>query len=615
MESARKLCPELQAVPYDFPAYAQVSAQVYKILHKHSLAVQCVSVDEAFLDVSHFANPLSALMERVGQLRNEVFEATGCRCSAGIGPNIFLARMATRRAKPDGQFMSPTDAEEIKTFLSSVPIADFPHVGWRRKKLFIEKGVNTGGDAMELSRQTLREMIGGKHGDVLFDVLRGKDERGLTDGVGQRRSIGAQVSWGVRLHDEASVAKMISDLTDEVSRRLTSAGFLGGALGLKVWKRKDTAGEPAKFLGHGHCDIITRSVKLGTATSDSGVLAQATQAAIGALKLSPLQIRGLGITATKLCKPGDAPIQGLLRDQPPPRQLPVPQNASLSRPTPPPQPDLNAQSNVTEDAEAMPRPSQLDPRVILGLPADVVAELRQEYTRRGVSLARAPGPLHDGPAAMPPPSTTVPERSSNVVRAGRVRREEAGGGQETRAGGGARKRANEERLVLPGGEGVVDMDVFRALPDEIQQEVQRRARRRVGAMAAPVGGAAPVVGGVGLDSGRREESERTGGEEDGANWEGFSAVRKVMCQWLEQLETVGEAEQRLLVHVAQGYADNRRFEDAALLLRTLTRLSASHPCLVPIVTDVASVIDRAMHVNCHLRLAPQLSDPHDASSS
>ena len=40
----------------------------------------------------------------VAELRAEIEGATGITASAGIGPNMLLARLATKRAKPNGQF-------------------------------------------------------------------------------------------------------------------------------------------------------------------------------------------------------------------------------------------------------------------------------------------------------------------------------------------------------------------------------------------------------------------------------------------------------------------------------------------------------------------------------
>ena len=81
-------------------AFAMVLLQVYHILMQHTSAVQPVSVDEAYLDVSGLGDPVGI----AEAIRTAIEQKTGCTASAGIAANMLLARLATKRAKPDGVF-------------------------------------------------------------------------------------------------------------------------------------------------------------------------------------------------------------------------------------------------------------------------------------------------------------------------------------------------------------------------------------------------------------------------------------------------------------------------------------------------------------------------------
>ena len=122
--AATTKCPDLVVVPYDFETIERVGLEVYEILFAESKG-RCVgvSVDEAFLD----ADAVVGGAERNGKdadkdayeraaetLRAKVYAKTRCACSIGIGSNALLARMATRRAKPDGVFR--VRDEETKDF-------------------------------------------------------------------------------------------------------------------------------------------------------------------------------------------------------------------------------------------------------------------------------------------------------------------------------------------------------------------------------------------------------------------------------------------------------------------------------------------------------------------
>ena len=61
-------------------------------------------------------------------LRQEIFDKSGgCNVSAGLAPNPLLARLATKKAKPNGHlYLTP---EDVASFLSDIPVGDLPGVG------------------------------------------------------------------------------------------------------------------------------------------------------------------------------------------------------------------------------------------------------------------------------------------------------------------------------------------------------------------------------------------------------------------------------------------------------------------------------------------------------
>lgn len=92
---------------------SMVCMQVYKILMQQTSSVQPLSCDEAFIDVTGLGDPEAIAR----QLRAQIEAETGCTASAGIGPNMLLARLATKRAKPNGQFhINPV---QVRWFLVS----------------------------------------------------------------------------------------------------------------------------------------------------------------------------------------------------------------------------------------------------------------------------------------------------------------------------------------------------------------------------------------------------------------------------------------------------------------------------------------------------------------
>lgn len=64
--------------------------------------MQAVSCDEAFLDVTHSEVKDPELL--ASSIREEICKTTRCTASAGIAGNMLMARIATRTAKPNGQY-------------------------------------------------------------------------------------------------------------------------------------------------------------------------------------------------------------------------------------------------------------------------------------------------------------------------------------------------------------------------------------------------------------------------------------------------------------------------------------------------------------------------------
>lgn len=102
---ALKLCPNLKTIRYDFEGYKVVSYSLYDTIASYTLDIEAVSCDEMYVDCTKIleASGLSP-MDFASILRNEIKQKTGCPVSTGFGENKLLARLATKKAKPDGQF-------------------------------------------------------------------------------------------------------------------------------------------------------------------------------------------------------------------------------------------------------------------------------------------------------------------------------------------------------------------------------------------------------------------------------------------------------------------------------------------------------------------------------
>ena len=256
--------------------------------------MQPISCDEAFLDVTGLGESAQSV---AASIRNDVFSTTGCTASAGIGPNMMLARIATKKAKPNGQFT--LTATTALPFLAELDLSDLPGVGWATKRKLEERGLRTVADLHASSKTILKTEIGVNAGALLWDFAHGRDSRRV-EPPKPRQSVGAEVNWGVRFETPEDPANFLSSLAAEVSSRMEQAGVRGRTITLKMKRRKPGSDEPIKFLGHGECDNGSRSVTLAVATAAAEDLQREAVMMLRALRVPFDQIRGLGLTVTRL---------------------------------------------------------------------------------------------------------------------------------------------------------------------------------------------------------------------------------------------------------------------------------------------------------------------------
>ena len=98
--TAKRLCPQVVFLPGDHALYASVSADVHRIFTSFTPLVEPLSLDEAFLDVSgglRLHGPGSVI---AAAIRDRVWDELQLRCSVGVAPNKFLAKLASVAAKP-----------------------------------------------------------------------------------------------------------------------------------------------------------------------------------------------------------------------------------------------------------------------------------------------------------------------------------------------------------------------------------------------------------------------------------------------------------------------------------------------------------------------------------
>jgi DNA polymerase-4 len=169
---AERLCPEAVFVPPDFTRYKAVSLAVREIFQRHTDAVEPLSLDEAYLDVTVNKTGLPTATLVAKTIRQQIREELNLTASAGVAPNKFLAKIASDWKKPDGLFV--VQPHEAQTFLHPLAVGRIPGVGKVTEARMEKVGITTVGDIFAMELLTLENYFG-RWGTRLYELARGID--------------------------------------------------------------------------------------------------------------------------------------------------------------------------------------------------------------------------------------------------------------------------------------------------------------------------------------------------------------------------------------------------------------------------------------------------------
>lgn len=168
---ARELCPQLVILPVRFELYREVSRQVRGIFKRYTDLIEPLSLDEAYLDVSHLKQPGREIAQAI---REDIRRETGLTASAGVAPNKLVAKVASDWRKPDGQFVVPPS--QVEAFMRELPVRKIWGIGPKSAERLQSDGIATCGDLQDLDRAALVDRFG-SFGLELYSLCRGIDER------------------------------------------------------------------------------------------------------------------------------------------------------------------------------------------------------------------------------------------------------------------------------------------------------------------------------------------------------------------------------------------------------------------------------------------------------
>jgi DNA polymerase-4 len=302
MSRARRMCPHLVVVAPGFTELSAVSSAVVDVFRSVTSLVQPVSLDEAFLDVRgslrSFRSP-SAVGEYI---RARVADEQQITCSVGIAATTQLAKLASRRAKPDGIFIVPRD--QATAFLHPMVVDDLWGVGAKTAVRLRALGLRTVGDIAHAPISILQRALGPVAGAHLHRMAWGTDHHPV---VARRaydepdRSIGAEETFGHDVAERDVIERELLRLSVKVAYRLRAGRVAGRTVVVKVRFSDFTT--------------ITRSRTLTAFTNLSPEIHATAVALFAALTLQRARVRLVGVRVQGLVDASVAARQPMLGER------------------------------------------------------------------------------------------------------------------------------------------------------------------------------------------------------------------------------------------------------------------------------------------------------------
>ncbi len=229
---ARRLCPQVTVVSPNFDRYEAVSRSIAEIFDSFSHVVEVVSIDEAFIDLTGALKRLGSPEFIADLLRARVVDEQAVTCSVGIGPNKFVAKLASQAAKPDG--VKVVRAGEVLDFLHPLPVEAMWGVGEVTAAKLRRLGLGTVRELAQLPVDVLQRAVGECQGQLLADLAWGRDDRSVLTRTPRERSVGCQETFGRDTDDPTVIETEILRLAERTASRARAQAMVGRVVTLSL---------------------------------------------------------------------------------------------------------------------------------------------------------------------------------------------------------------------------------------------------------------------------------------------------------------------------------------------------------------------------------------------
>lgn len=234
---ARQKCPGIRVVDARHDRYVEMHEKILDEVDRHIPVAHTWSIDEVSCELmgpERLKENAVALAHRIkAGFRERLGECV--RCSIGLAPNQFLAKLAADMQKPDGLTM--IESHELPGRLLPLPLRDLPGIGPNMERRLNAAGIHSMADLWALDPRRAREIWGSREGPAFCQRIRGIGDYTQSSA---RRSITHEHVLPPQFRDAGAALLVARRLATKAGSRLRRMGLLATGFSLKA--RFETGG-------------------------------------------------------------------------------------------------------------------------------------------------------------------------------------------------------------------------------------------------------------------------------------------------------------------------------------------------------------------------------------
>ena len=231
---ARIKCPGLKVFPSNFKVYRYYSNQLYQLLLEYTDKIERFSIDECFLDMTHYLMN-DTLLNKGKEINRRVKEELGFTVNVGVAHNKLLAKMASDFTKPDR--VHTLFENEIPNKMWTLPVSELFMLGKRTVPKLYNMQIKTIGDLAKTNKRILQDKFG-KHGAMMWEYANGIDDSEVKYMQEKPKGIGNSVTLPEDISNIDKLEEIVLALTEQVTYRLRKQNMLARVVNVQL-RNKD----------------------------------------------------------------------------------------------------------------------------------------------------------------------------------------------------------------------------------------------------------------------------------------------------------------------------------------------------------------------------------------